>query len=199
MLSRWCRILIGAAALGVGAALPALWGSADLLRPLLLLASGPALFWAVREALLYCAAEPYLTPLWLRSRPAQHVVLIPVDGPLSASSPELACARTEGTPDVRALYVERDAGRTSAFQQAWACEGCVPLVILERCSWSRVLTVLRYVESLRREPDDVITLVVPAHSPEWPAPLRLGVSLFTQGRVLVAPAAIAREGFGTAP
>lgn len=186
-------MLFGGACLGTLAALPALWAEVDLLRSCLLVAAGPALFWAVRESAVYCAAEPYLTPLWFRSRASRHVVLIPVNGSGTASSAELARARAEGAADVRALYIETDPLRTPEVQRRWAAASDVPLVVLEggrSAGW----TLLRYVESVRREPDDRIAVVLPAQL----ASLSLIAALFTRTQVLLAAPTSDRESLHTA-
>jgi amino acid transporter len=127
---------------------------------------------------------------WQPGPAGRHVVIVPVGGLQRAVVQALRYARTLAD-DVRAAYVELDAGATGAMRKDWETWGQgVQLVTLPSPYRSLLEPLLEYVEQVQREdPNGYVTVVLPEFVPErlWHHLLHNQHALLLKGALLFKP------------
>jgi hypothetical protein len=107
---------------------------------------------------------------WANQSPLRrNVVLVPISGVHRAVVRAVEYAKTL-SPDVRAVYVKVDPGRTDDLRSDWEPWGQgVPLVVLASPYRSLLEPFLEYIEQVDAErPDDFLTVVLPEFVPaKW--------------------------------
>jgi hypothetical protein len=101
------------------------------------------------------------------ARIARHRVIVPISGVHRGTVSALRYARSL-SDDVTAVHVSMDAADAAAIQRKWGLWGSgVRLVLLESPYRMLVEPVLEYIRRIadRRQPNEVITIVVPQFVP----------------------------------
>ena len=119
-------------------------------------------------------------------RRRDNVVLVPIGGVHRAVARAIEYARTLA-PDVRAVYVDVDAGGTALLRRDWERWGQgVPLVVLESPYRSLMDPFLAYITRVEAgHPDGFVTVVLPEF-----VPARWWHHLFHNQRGLLVKAAL---------
>jgi len=118
--------------------------------------------------------------------PARHIVLVPLGGLQKAVVRALHYARTLSA-DVRAVYVEIDAGATAALKEQWPAWGAgVDLVVLDSPYRSLLEPLLEYVERVQSDSEAYVTVVLPEFVPRhlWQHVLHNQHALLIKGALL---------------
>ena len=119
----------------------------------------------------------------------RHVVIVPVGGLQQAVVRALRYARSLAG-DVRAVYVEIDAGQTAALKEQWPVWGNgVALVVLDSPYRSLLEPLLEYIEQVQRDPEAYMTVVLPEFVPRhlWQHVLHNQHALLIKGALLFKP------------
>jgi amino acid transporter len=127
---------------------------------------------------------------WQLPATGGHVVIVPVGGLQRAVVQALRYARGL-SGDVRAAYVELDAGATASLRREWDTWGQgVTLVTLPSPYRSLLEPLLEYVEQVQREdPSAYVTIVLPEFVPQrlWHHLLHNQHALLLKGALLFKP------------
>jgi amino acid transporter len=127
---------------------------------------------------------------WQLPATGGHVVIVPVGGLQRAVVQALRYARGL-SDDVRAAYVELDAGATASLRREWDTWGQgVTLVTLPSPYRSLLEPLLEYVEQVQREdPSAYVTIVLPEFVPQrlWHHLLHNQHALLLKGALLFKP------------
>jgi amino acid transporter len=127
---------------------------------------------------------------WQPEPQGRHVVLVPIGGVQRAVVKALRYARTL-SPDVRAVYVEIDAGATESMKKLWPEWGQgVDLVVLESPYRSLMEPLLEYIEEMQHaDPFGYVTVILPEFVPRrlWQHLLHNQHALLIKGALLFKP------------
>jgi amino acid transporter len=128
---------------------------------------------------------------WANGQSRRHnTVLVPVSGVHRAVVQAVEYAKTL-SPDVRAVYVNLDAGATERLRRDWDLWGQgVPLVVLDSPYRSMMEPLLEYIEQTDAErPDDFVSVVLPEFVPAkwWHHLFHNQSALLIKGSLLFKP------------
>ncbi len=126
-----------------------------------------AAFRAVHRHYQSLARELSLEDFGAPPRIARHRVIVPISGVHRGTVTALRYARAL-SHDTTAVYVSTDAARTEALRRKWGLWGSgMRLVVLESPFRLLLEPLLDYIRSVvqRRQPNEVVTIVVPQFVP----------------------------------
>ena len=127
---------------------------------------------------------------WSAEPAGRHVVLVPIGGLQRAVVKALRYARALSS-DVRAVYVELDAGATATIREQWAEWGQgTELIVLESPYRSLLEPLLEYIEQVQQsDPAGYVTVVLPEFVPRrlWQHLLHNQHALLIKGALLFKP------------
>ncbi len=157
-----------------------------ILIPLLVMA-----FSAIHRHYLNLAASLSLEDFGAPPRMVRHRVIMPIAGVHRASLAALSYARML-SDDVTAVYISLDPAETQRVQEKWDVWGeGVRLVVLESPYRLLLEPLLQYIEeiSVQRQPNEIITVVVPQFVPKkrWHNLLHTQTALFLRMALLFKP------------
>jgi amino acid transporter len=121
-------------------------------------------------------------------RPVKHTVIVPISGIHRGVVCALQYAKSIGSDNVQAVYVDFEEGATAQLKEKWEQWGAgVQLVVLPSPYRELTRPLLKYINRLARENgDDIITVVVPEFIPAkwWQHILHNQSSLLLKGSLL---------------
>jgi amino acid transporter len=127
---------------------------------------------------------------WTSRGPRHNTVLVPISGVQRAVVEALDYARALST-DVRAVYVNVDAGATEQMRGTWSTYGDgIPLVVLDSPFRSLMEPLLEYIEQVHAEhADGYVTIVLPEFVPArwWHHLFHNQRALLIKGALLFQP------------
>jgi amino acid transporter len=127
---------------------------------------------------------------WHSRGPRHNTVLVPISGVQRAVVEALEYARALST-DVRAVYVNVDAGATEQMRATWSTYGDgIPLVVLDSPYRSLMEPLLEYIEQVHAEhADGYVTIVLPEFVPArwWHHLFHNQRALLIKGALLFQP------------
>jgi hypothetical protein len=157
-----------------------------ILIPLLVLG-----FSAIHRHYRNLAASLSLEDFGAPPRTVRHRVIMPIAGVHRGSLAALSYARML-SDDVTAVYISLDPAETQRVQEKWDVWGeGVRLVVLESPYRLLLEPLLQYIEeiSVQRQPNEIITVVVPQFVPKkrWHNLLHTQTALFLRMALLFKP------------